>query len=116
MKNLTMCYFMSLAGLNTVFALCLPPLTAYFEVYAKSIFDTALPSGTIWAYQYSWWPWVGAAICVAGAVLSQRGKVKDKALRTFLIIILFVELGIMFFSVVSFTTLFCIPSTAIGEQ
>ena len=96
MKKITMCYFVSLAGLNAVFALCLPSMVAYF----KSEF------GMIWGCPYPWWPWVGVVVCVAGVLLSLWKRVKEKVLRNLLVVVLFVEIGIMFLTVVAFTAPF----------
>ena len=96
MKKIVMYYFVALAGLNAIFALCLPPMVAYF----KNGF------GMIWNCPCPWWPWVGVVVCVTGAALSLWRRVKEKVLRNLLVVVLFVELGIMFITVVAFTAPF----------
>jgi len=97
MKRLTTYYFLVLACTNAFFALRLS-LTATDERIAslKHLFGDALPRLTEWFLQYPWWPRIGAAVCIIGAVLSLLGTVKDSILKRVLIVFLIVELGVMF--------------------
>jgi len=99
MKKLTTYYFfLWLGSLNVFFALCLPPVATSFEVFVNSKFG----SGIQWGCPFPWWPWGGVAVCVVGAALSLRGRLKDNVLRHLLVITLFVEIGLMFLTMMSF--------------
>jgi len=104
MKRLTTCYFLLLGGLNVLFVRFLPRAATLYEVVVgnKILEGLELPWWTEQVLQYSWWPWVGVAICVAGAVLSLLGNPKDNVLKNLLVILLIIELGVMFVSVVAF--------------
>jgi len=102
MKRLTMCYFLLLVCLNVFFALCLSSVIASYEAAIRERFGTALPPPTEWVFQYPWWPWIGVAVYMIGAVLSLFGKPNDYVLRNLLIVFLIVELGVMFVSMMAF--------------
>jgi len=102
MKKLTTWFFLLLACFNAFFALCLSSVTAKHGYLIQESFGTALPLPTKWILQYSWWPLVGAIVCVIGAILSLLGKPKDYDFRNLLTIFLFVELGVMFLTAVAF--------------
>jgi len=106
MKRLTTYYFLLLVFLNVLFALYLSATTAHYEISInKFLGGYALPGLTEWAIRHPWWPWVCAAVCAVGAMLSLWGKLKDNVLRHLLVITLFVEFGIMFLTVMVFTIL-----------
>jgi len=104
MKRLTTYYFLLLACSNFYFARVLSKATTFFDVFVRERFleGQALPMLTEWVILYSWWPWIGFAVCVIGAVLSLLGIPKDNILKNLLIIVLIVEFWIMFFFVVAF--------------
>jgi len=104
MKRLTTYYFLLLGGLNVFLVKLLPSAATLYEVVIgnKVLEGQELPWWTEQVLQYSWWPWVGVVICVVGIVLSLLGKLKDNVLKNLLVILLFVELWVMFLSVVAF--------------
>jgi len=104
MKKLTTYCFLLIGGLNVLFVHYLSVVSANYGVTVRDKFLDGLPLPwfTEMVLQCSWWPWVGVAICVAGAVLSLLGKPKDNVLRDLLTVLLIVELGIMFLSVIAF--------------
>ena len=102
MKRTMTYYFLLLECLNVLFVLWLSPMVGKYGYDIKETFGAALPLATKWVIQYPWWPWGGAAICAVGVVLSLWGILKDNVLRYLLVIILFVEIGLMFFTATAF--------------
>ena len=104
MKKQTTYYFLLLACSNVYFARALSKVTTFFDIFVRERFleGQALPMLTEWVIRYSWWPWIGLAVCVIGTALSLLGKPKDNILKNLLVVVLIVELWVMFLFVVAF--------------
>jgi len=101
-RILRMFCFLLIAGVNVFFALCLLAVADKRGYMLNENFGTALPLLSKWSIQYSWWPWVGVAVCVVGAILSLLRKPKDNMLWHLLTVILIVELVALFLTVMAF--------------
>jgi len=103
MKRLTTYYFLLLAGLSAFFAQYVTLTIVDCKITINDVFEgQALPLWTEWAFQCTWWLWIGVAICIVGVTLSLLGKPKDNVMRTLLAVFLIVELCVMFFTMVAF--------------
>jgi len=104
MKRLTTYYFLLLAGSNLLLAQYLPSAITLFEdVISKGpLGGMQLPFVTERVFGCPWWPWVGVAICVFGAMLSLLGIPKDNVLKNLLVIFLIIEFWALFTTMAAF--------------
>jgi len=95
--------FVLLAFLNALLALYLSVTTDGYEFAVNDFLEgRAVPLWTALVIRYGWWPWVGVAVCVVGAMLSLWRKPKDNMLWHLLTVILIAEFAVMLISVMAF--------------